>query len=53
MNIGSKVAITDFRGQEIYHVFVQPTIAVTDYRTASTGIEAAHLQSSEPLAQFV
>lgn len=39
----SRVAITDFRGRTIYDRFVAPTMAVTDYRTATTGITPALL----------
>ncbi len=40
---GSRVSVVDYRGQVLYDQFVQPTIAVTDYRTAQTGIVARDL----------
>lgn len=42
-----RVAIVDYRGQIVYHTYVQPTIPVTDYRTATTGIEPQHLHPSK------
>ena len=48
-----RVAIVDYRGNDIYHKFVQPTIGVivTDYRTATTGITADNLQQGTRLHQ--
>ncbi|EMD41973.1 hypothetical protein CERSUDRAFT_102358 [Gelatoporia subvermispora B] len=40
----ARVAIVDYRGQEIFCTYVQPTLTVSDYRTGTTGIEAANLQ---------
>ncbi|KAK7468815.1 hypothetical protein VKT23_003315 [Stygiomarasmius scandens] len=39
----ARIAIVDFRGQTILDTYVQPTMKVTDYRTAQTGIEPQHL----------
>ena len=35
--------MVDFRGQVVLDTYVCPTMPVTDYRTATTGIEVAHL----------
>lgn len=42
-SIHSRVAITDFRGENIYERYVAPTLQVTDYRTGVTGITEEHL----------
>ncbi|PCH33878.1 hypothetical protein WOLCODRAFT_63710 [Wolfiporia cocos MD-104 SS10] len=39
----ARVAIVDYQGQTVFHTNVQPTMPVSDYRTGTTGIEAAHL----------
>ncbi|EIM92605.1 uncharacterized protein STEHIDRAFT_46712 [Stereum hirsutum FP-91666 SS1] len=39
----ARVAITDFRGENIYERYVAPTLQVTDYRTGVTGITEEHL----------
>ncbi|VDC03187.1 unnamed protein product [Peniophora sp. CBMAI 1063] len=39
----ARVAVVDFRGQVIVDYFVQPTMQVTDYRTATTGIQPQYL----------
>lgn len=41
----SRVSIVDFKGNVLLDTFVSPTMQVSDYRTATTGIEAAHLMS--------
>lgn len=41
-----RVAIVDYRGQTLLDTYVQPTMQVSDYRTSTTGIEAAHLEPS-------
>ncbi|KAI0001941.1 hypothetical protein BJV77DRAFT_26497 [Russula vinacea] len=43
----ARVAICDFRGAPQLDCYVVPTMAVTDYRTSTTGITAAHLSSGE------
>lgn len=42
-----RVSIVDYRGQVILDNFVQPTMPVSDYRSAVTGIEPHHLASSK------
>jgi hypothetical protein len=44
----SRVAICDYRGDPVLDCYVVPTMAVTDYRTSTTGITAAHLSSGRP-----
>ena len=39
----SRVAITDYRGQTLADYYVLPTNPVSDYRTATTGIQPQHL----------
>ena len=39
----SRVAICDFRGTSLLECYVLPTMAVTDYRTSTTGITPEHL----------
>ncbi|PPQ70501.1 hypothetical protein CVT26_014008 [Gymnopilus dilepis] len=39
----------DYRGTIVFDKYVQPTTTVTDYRTATTGITAAHLSSGKSL----
>jgi len=48
----AKVALVDFRGNLLYSAFVAPTMQVVDYRTSTTGIQAAHLTngSATPFA---
>lgn len=41
----SRVAITDYRGKKLVDWYVAPTMPVTDYRTGTTGITAAHLST--------
>ncbi|KIM48281.1 hypothetical protein M413DRAFT_16251 [Hebeloma cylindrosporum] len=45
-NLLAKVSIVNYRGDSVYDSFVIPTTTVTDYRTATTGITAAHLTSA-------
>jgi hypothetical protein len=47
----SRVAICDYRGDPVLDCYVVPTMAVTDYRTSTTGITAAHLSSGRPPIQ--
>lgn len=44
----ARVAICDYRGDRVLDCYVVPTMAVTDYRTSTTGITAAHLSSGRP-----
>lgn len=39
-----RVSIVDYKGNVIYDHFVQPTNAVADHRTNTTGITAANLR---------
>ncbi|KAE9408176.1 hypothetical protein BT96DRAFT_962844 [Gymnopus androsaceus JB14] len=39
----ARIAIVDFRGNTVLDTYVAPTMKVTEYRTATTGIEPAHL----------
>ncbi|KAI0313506.1 hypothetical protein OF83DRAFT_527583 [Amylostereum chailletii] len=41
----ARVAITDYRGNQLLDCYVAPTMTVSDFRTATTGIEPAHLSS--------
>ena len=41
----SRVAICDYRGNPVLECYVVPTMAVTDYRTSTTGITPANLSS--------
>ncbi|KAJ7588625.1 ribonuclease H-like domain-containing protein [Mycena floridula] len=41
-----RVAIVDYRGQTVLDTYVVPTVKVTDYRTATTGIQPSHLSGS-------
>ncbi|KAJ4484802.1 ribonuclease H-like domain-containing protein [Lentinula edodes] len=41
----ARIAIVDFRGNTILDTYVSPTMKITEYRTATTGIEPAHLSS--------
>ncbi|KIK70902.1 hypothetical protein GYMLUDRAFT_89902 [Collybiopsis luxurians FD-317 M1] len=45
-----RIAIVDFRGNAILDTYVAPTMKITDYRTATTGIEPAHLKNAQPFA---
>jgi len=42
----SRVSICNFRGVPLLECYVVPTMAVTDHRTSTTGITAAHLCSA-------
>ncbi len=42
-----RVSLVGYRGNILLDVYVRPTMPVTDYRTAATGIEAGHLNSGE------
>ena len=42
-----RVSIVDYRGEIILDTYVSPTMQVSDYRTATTGIEPSHLLSRE------
>lgn len=48
----ARVAIVDYRAQTVFHAYVQPTSPVTDYRTSTTGIEAAHLDPNNGARTF-
>ncbi|KAJ7579468.1 ribonuclease H-like domain-containing protein [Mycena floridula] len=39
----ARVAIVDYQGQTVLDTYVVPTSNVTDYRTATTGIQPSHL----------
>ncbi|KIY65132.1 hypothetical protein CYLTODRAFT_492561 [Cylindrobasidium torrendii FP15055 ss-10] len=45
----ARVAIVNYTGHTVFDTFVQPTMPVTDYRTASTGIEPAHLTGKQSM----
>ncbi|KAJ7580695.1 ribonuclease H-like domain-containing protein [Mycena floridula] len=42
----ARVAIVDYQGQTVLDTYVVPTVKVTDYRTATTGIQPSHLSGS-------
>ncbi|KAJ3750513.1 ribonuclease H-like domain-containing protein [Lentinula detonsa] len=46
----ARIAIVDYRGNTIVDTYVAPTMKVTEYRTATTGIEPAHLSSRNAVA---
>ena len=48
-----RVAIVDYRGQCVYHTYVCSSLHVTEYRTATTGITAAHLSLGTSLHIYV
>jgi RNA exonuclease 4 len=43
------VAICNYRGATLLECYVVPTMAVTDYRTSTTGITSAHLSSRKSI----
>ena len=45
--MNSRVSLINYRGAVVLDVFVQPTMPVTDYRTATTGIDATHINSGK------
>ncbi|KAF5385505.1 hypothetical protein D9757_005353 [Collybiopsis confluens] len=40
-----RIAIVDVRGNTVLDAYVAPTMKITDYRTATTGIEPTHLSA--------
>ncbi|KAF5375292.1 hypothetical protein D9758_000359 [Tetrapyrgos nigripes] len=42
----ARIAIVDYRGQTVLDTYVAPTMKVTEYRTAQTGIEPGHLHGT-------
>ncbi|KAI0931852.1 hypothetical protein AcW1_000861 [Taiwanofungus camphoratus] len=46
------VVIVNFRATTVFETFVQPTMPVSDYRTGTTGIEPAHLDSNNNAMKF-
>ncbi|KAJ3491027.1 hypothetical protein NLI96_g966 [Meripilus lineatus] len=45
----ARVAVVDYRGQTVLSTYVQPSMPVWDYRTATTGIEPEHLAPGNAL----
>ncbi|KAI5123614.1 hypothetical protein M0805_003430 [Coniferiporia weirii] len=45
----ARVSLVDYRGNTVLDTYVRPTMAVTDYRTSTTGIEAKHLNSDSAM----
>ncbi|KAJ7589245.1 ribonuclease H-like domain-containing protein [Mycena floridula] len=45
----ARVAIVDYQGQMVLDTYVVPTVKVTDYRTAMTGIQPSHLSGSNAI----
>jgi hypothetical protein len=45
VHLHSRVALCDYRGNPLLECYVVPTMAVTDYRTSTTGITSANLSS--------
>ncbi|KAG2159775.1 uncharacterized protein EDB93DRAFT_1073818 [Suillus bovinus] len=43
----ARVSIVDYKGQVKLDTYVSPTMQVSDYRTATTGIESSHLLSPD------
>ncbi|KAM6498032.1 hypothetical protein JOM56_005980 [Amanita muscaria] len=48
-NMVARVALVDYQGHIVFERFVEPTMAVTDYRTSTTGIAESDLASNEVL----
>ncbi|KAL6310134.1 ribonuclease H-like domain-containing protein [Sparassis latifolia] len=48
----ARIAIVDYRGQIVYCEYVKPDVQVSDYRTATTGIEASHLDIANGAKPF-
>ncbi|KAJ3765703.1 ribonuclease H-like domain-containing protein [Lentinula raphanica] len=46
----ARIAVVDFDGNSIIDTYVMPTAQVTDYRTATTGIQDVHLFSGNAVA---
>lgn len=40
----ARVSVVNYHGHQVYDSFVRPTVPVTDYRTAISGIEPRHLK---------
>ncbi|KAJ7598343.1 hypothetical protein C8J56DRAFT_770482 [Mycena floridula] len=45
----ARVAIADYQGQTVLDTYVVPTVNVTDYRTATTGIQPSYLSGSNAI----
>ncbi|KAK0208089.1 hypothetical protein DFS33DRAFT_411026 [Desarmillaria ectypa] len=45
----ARIAIVDYQGQVVLDTYVAPTMRITEYRTTTTGIEAAHLSSKNAM----
>ncbi|KAF4572993.1 RNA exonuclease 4 [Pleurotus pulmonarius] len=45
----ARCSIVDYKGNTLIDCYVLPTMQVSDYRTATTGIEAHHLQSGKAM----
>ncbi|KAJ7598355.1 ribonuclease H-like domain-containing protein [Mycena floridula] len=45
----ARVAIADYQGQTVLDTYVIPTVKVTDYRTATTGIQPSYLSGSNAI----
>ncbi|KAJ7580719.1 hypothetical protein C8J56DRAFT_794671 [Mycena floridula] len=48
----ARVAIVDYQGQTVLDTYVVPTVQVTDYRTATTGIQPSHLSGKRLSPNF-
>ncbi|EPQ60966.1 nucleotide-binding protein [Gloeophyllum trabeum ATCC 11539] len=48
----SRLSITDYRGNVVLDTYVRPIRAVTDYRTAETGLYPEHLSSGRPFDEI-
>ncbi|KAJ3765704.1 ribonuclease H-like domain-containing protein [Lentinula raphanica] len=46
----ARIAVVDLDGNSILDTYVMPTMEVIDYRTATTGIQAAHLSPGNAVA---
>lgn len=46
------MSVVDYRGNVILDTYVSPTMQVSDYRTATTGIEACHLLVGESTSAY-
>ena len=47
----ARVSLVNYHGTQLYDTYVTPQAPVTDYRTAVSGITAAHMRSGRPFRE--
>jgi RNA exonuclease 4 len=47
----ARVSLVNYHGEQLYDTYVKPTLPVTDYRTAVSGIRAHHLRAGRPFRE--